>query len=172
MAQKAAEELKIEWKSGQKCEVYNEFKKEWIEGKVVDVFKDEEGEWVKVRFGRNTTEIPPDSRDIRLPSNDHPLEHAGNDRDIEIPSDDAQLNGQSKWETGSKCQMYCVETMKWIDGEIISVFIDEMGEWLRVQSGQRIYDVMNRDPPLRVPGAAPNSNDSGTVSFCILDSLS
>ena len=163
MAQQAAEEQRIEWKAGQKCEIYREFKKDWIEGEVIDIFKDEEGEWVKVRFGRNTTEIPPDSQDIRIPSDEPPREHHANDKDIETKSDDIPMKTQPKWETGSKCQMYCVETMKWIDGEIITVFTDEMGEWLRVQSGQRIYDVLNRDPLLRAPAAASNTNDSGII---------
>ena len=66
MAQRTSEEPKIEWKLGQKCEIYSKLDQKWIEAKVVDVFKDEEGEWVKVRFGRIAMEIPINSSDIRV----------------------------------------------------------------------------------------------------------
>ena len=32
--------------------------------------------------------------------------------------------------------------MKWIEGEIINIFTDEMGKWMRVQTGKRIRDVL------------------------------
>ena len=99
---------------------------------MIDVFKDEEGDWVKVRYGRTIKEVPPDSPDIR------------------IPSDNASVQPPDEWQIGSQCQLYSVEAMRWIDGEIITTFSDEHGDWLRVQCGQRIRDVLRHDAAVRM----------------------
>ena len=169
MAQQLAEKHKSEWKTDQKCEIYSDLGQKWMEAKVIDVFKDDEGEWIKVQYGRIYQDIPSDSPNIRVIADNAPIEQLVKDQDVQKPSNDTPLKGQSKWETGALCQMYCVETMKWIDGEIINIFTDEMGEWLRLQCGQRIYDVLNRDPPLRVPEALPIRTVSGIFSVGLSD---
>ena len=146
MAQEMQQTESIKWITGSKCEIYNEFQKQWIKGEVVDVFKDDEGEWVKIRFGRNTTELPIDSPNIRPPSDD-------------------VFTGQSdEWNVGSQCQLYSQEAMRWIDGEIINMFSDEFGEWMRIQSGQRVRDVLRDDPVLRTPTTETMNDKSGETT--------
>ena len=45
--------------------------------------------------------------------------------------------------------------MKWATGEVIGLFTDEQGEWVKVRCGQRVHDVLAHDPDLRV-GASDN----------------
>ena len=137
----------VQWSAGSKCEIYNEFQKQWIEGEVVDVFNDEEGEWIKVKSARITVELSSDSENIRIPSDDH---------------DDGSIEKKDEWDIGSKCQLYSQEAMKWVDGEIINIFSDEMGsEWMRVQCGQRIRDVLREEPLLRKPEDELTDDKSG-----------
>jgi len=66
MAQQKESAAHRQWQCGQKCEIFSRSQNQWVEGEVVDVFTDEEGEWVKVKYGRNTKEVPPNHEDIRL----------------------------------------------------------------------------------------------------------
>lgn len=137
MAQLSENEAVIKWEKEQKCEIYNQSEKRWIEAKVIDVFKDDEGEWVKVKYGRKYEDIPPDSSDIR------PLEAR---KEMELFKD---------WKVGSLCELYSREERQWIEGEIINMFRNEFGDWIRVQFGQRVRDVYNLDVErdLRARGA-------------------
>ena len=146
MAQDLQQSESTVWVTGTKCEIYNEFQKQWIKGEVVDVFKDDEGEWVKVKSGRKYEDVPPDSPNIRTPS-------------------DAVSTVQSdEWNVGSQCQLYSQEAMRWIDGEIINMFSDEFGEWMRIQSGQRVRDVLRDDPVLRTPTTETMNDKSGETT--------
>ena len=122
------------WNRGQKCEIYIKLQRKWIEGEVVNVFDDDEGEWIKVKYGRNYKDVHPDSSDIRSLTKDEPSEQ------------------DNEWKTGALCEVYSHEEREWIDGEIINTFTDAVGEWLRVQYGQRIRDVMSDDPLFRARG--------------------
>ena len=147
MAQDSQQSEPVKWSAGSKCEIYNEFQRQWIEGEVVDGFNDEEGEWIKVKTEQIRMEIPSDFQNIRIPSDDH---------------GDAPTEPSDEWDIGSKCQLYSQEAMKWVDGEIINIFSDEMGsEWMRVQCGQRICDVLRDDPPLRKPANELTDDKSG-----------
>ena len=134
MAQAEPPKQHNQWTPGQKCEYFSKLQKQWIEAKVIDVFKDDEGDWVKVRYGRNITEVPPDSNDIRVPSQSNLTEQS------------------SEWKTGTLCEVYSHDARQWIEGEIINTFTDELGDCLRVQYGQRIRDVMTDDPLFRPRG--------------------
>ena len=115
------------WETGQKCEVYDHETKKWIKGEVIEVFKDEEGQWVNLKYGRKTNQLPPDSPKIRNLQKDN------------------QTDSIQGWKAGNQCELYSRAKRQWIEGEIINVITDEMGKWLRVQSGQRIYDVFGDD---------------------------
>ena len=147
MAQDSQQSDPVKWSAGSKCEIYNEFQRQWIEGEVVDVFNDEEGKWVKVRYGRKYEDVHPNSKNIRIPSDDH---------------SDAPTEPSNEWDIGSKCQLYSQEAMRWVDGEIINIFSDEMGsEWMRVQCGQRIRDVLWEEPLLKKPANELTDYKSG-----------
>ena len=123
--------LQTRWTVGQKCEIYLKHQRKWIEGEITDIFNDTEGEWIKVRYGRKYEDVKPDSPNIR------PL------------TEDNSSEQQQQWKTGTLCEVYSHEEREWIDGEIINTFTDSAGEWLRVQYGKRIRDVMSDDPWLR-----------------------
>ena len=65
MEQQTKQQKKVQWKIGRKCEVYSRTKNLWIEGEVIDIFTDDEGQWVKVKYGRNTKEMPPNDKHLR-----------------------------------------------------------------------------------------------------------
>mgnify|MGYP001498286315 CR=1 FL=1 len=55
-----------------------------------------------------------------------------------------------KWKLGSRCDLFVRSEMKWATGEVIGLFTDEQGEWVKVRCGQRVHDVLAHDPDLRV----------------------
>ena len=65
LASKQDSDAADEWKIGSLCELYNQSDREWIEGEVIDIFTDDEGQWVKVKYGRNTKEMPPNDKHLR-----------------------------------------------------------------------------------------------------------
>lgn len=151
MAQDAVMNPTIDSKQGQKCQIFVEHKKQWIEGEVVDIFKDDEGDWVKVKYGRDYKDINPESPLIRIPSDNVPI-----NKPVE-PSDE--------WEVGALCQLYFPEATRWCDAEIIKKFSVQNGEWLRVQSGKRIRDVMKRDGHLRKSTNDNTTNKAGHLPY-------
>ena len=56
----------------------------------------------------------------------------------------------TKWKLGSKCSLFNRKSRKWNDGTIVGSFSDENGEWIKVQCGSEIHDVLVDDPDLRV----------------------
>ena len=95
---------------------------EWISGEVIDIFTDKEGEWIKVKYGRKYKDVPPNTTEIR------PV--IINDAENDIG-----------WRVGSQCELYSRETGKWLEGEVINLFNDDLGRYLRVQYGPRVQDV-------------------------------
>ena len=129
MAQRGVKKLKESariWKAGQKCEVYDHETKQWIKGEVVEVFKDEDGEWIDVKRGRRRYQVLRDSSRIRnLQKGD-------------------QSNSIQGWKVGNQCELYSRAKGQWTDGAIINIYSNEMGNWLRVQYGQQIQDVLSK----------------------------
>ena len=124
-----AQKVSRNWKTGQNCEIYDHAKKQWVDGEVVGVFKDEDGEWVKVQY-----------------------QHYGRRRTVEMTSDDPDLRhdhskqeGVSEWEVGAQCELFSRLDGKWMEGEIIHIFSDSVGEWIRVQCGQHIREVFENE---------------------------
>lgn len=116
--QRVEEESKPQpkWTVGQKCEIYSKMQRKWIRCEVIEVFKDDEGEWVKVRFGRTTVEIPLESSDIRT---------IANERKMELSND---------WKKGAQCEVFSHRRGEWIEGRVINMYTDEMGEWYTIRN--------------------------------------
>ena len=124
---KRTNELSRDWKAGQKCEVYDHKTKQWVEGEVIEMFKDEDGEWVTLKYGGRRSQLPPDSPELR--------DLSGNN--------ESQL--LETWEVGAQCELYSKMERKWVEGEIVRIYSDALGEWMRVECGQRVRDVFQDD---------------------------
>ena len=111
-----------DWQIGQKCEIYIALLRKWVNAEVVDIFKDAEGEWVRAKYGRDLKELPFDSSEIRVCS-------------------EKTINQIDKWKRGAQCELFSRVDGKWVDAQIINIFSDEAGDWLRVQHDQRVRDV-------------------------------
>ena len=124
------------WNLGQKCEIYIQWQQKWVKGKVIDIFKDGEGEWVEVQFGRTKKQFPMDSAEIRKYS-------------------DETVYRLDKWKKGAQCELFSRVKGKWVEAQIINIFSDEEGDWLRVQHEQRVRDVFGShiDHDIRARGA-------------------
>ena len=136
MALNANQMQRYEWQVGQQCEIYNHAQQKWIKAKVIDIFKDEEGEWVKVKYEGKRVEFPSNSPEIR-------------------PFSDENTNRLEKWKKGAQCELFSRTKGEWVDAQIINVFSDEEGDWLRVQHDQRVRDVFGShiDHDIRERGA-------------------
>ena len=121
--QPTGESVRI-WKKGQKCEIYciSQKQPQWVKAEVIGVFEDEEGDWVKVKYGKTRMEVLSDSENIRILSEEKGQDDHG-------------------WNVGSQCELYSRDTGKWMEGEVINLFNDELGRYLRVQYGPRVQDV-------------------------------
>ena len=123
--QSSKESVKI-WEKGQKCEIHCLYNKQpqWVKGEVIGIFDDDDGKWVKVKYGNKRTEVLCDSEDIRILSEEKEQDDHG-------------------WNIGSQCELYSRDTGKWMEGEVINLFNDDLGRYLRVQYGQnhRVQDV-------------------------------
>ena len=60
-----------------------------------------------------------------------------------------------KWKPGTKCDLYDRSTRKWVEVEIINLFSDEKGEWIKVRCGQKDRNVIQGDPDLRQRAVIP-----------------
>ena len=136
MALNANQMQRNEWQTGQQCEIYNNAQQKWTKAKVIDIFNDDEGEWVKVKYGRKYEDFPPDSPEIRKYS-------------------DENINRLDKWKKGAQCELYSRVDGKWVEAQIINIFNDAAGDWLRVQHDQRVRDVfgIHIDHDIRELGA-------------------
>ena len=56
----------------------------------------------------------------------------------------------AKWKLGAPCSLFNRDDRKWTEGAIIGSFSNEHGEWVKVQCGQRVHDVLTDDPDLKV----------------------
>ena len=60
-----------------------------------------------------------------------------------------RLQEPVKWKLGSKCDLFVRDIMEWAEGEIIGSYSDDKGEWVKVRCGQKVYDILSRDPDIR-----------------------
>ena len=123
------------WKVGQQCEKYSNSQHKWIKAKVIDIFEDDDGEWVKIKYGGKRVELLSNSPEIRVYSEEN-------------------TNRLDKWKKGAQCELFSRTKGEWVDAQIINIFSDEEGDWLRVQHDQRVRDVFGShiDHDIREPG--------------------
>lgn len=50
-----------------------------------------------------------------------------------ILNDDVERQIRREWVVGSGCQIYSRSHAKWLDGKIVKIFVDKLGEWLQVE---------------------------------------
>ena len=124
----ADQQNQTEWRGGDKCEIYDRRKKRWVQCEVVEVFKDDDSDWVvDVKNGKRRYQVAPDSPEIRH---------------LQTKKQTDSVHG---WKVGNQCELYSRVKRQWTDGEVISIYTEEMGRWLRVQCGQRIHEVASDD---------------------------
>lgn len=68
-----------------------------------------------------------------------------------------------KWKVHSKCELYCDDERKWIEGVVQMVFEFNDSEWIRVKYGPRMRDIRSTDPYLR----RPNGGTTTTTAIAI-----
>eukprot|EP01083_Nonionella_stella_P109896 321035_1 len=104
---------RLSWTIQSNLLIFSRSKQKWYEGKIEKINGQLQEEWLVVRYdsNRKTKEIQRNSTDVKpLPSN-HPL----------------------ALQKGSLCSVYSDKTYNWYKGEIINVFNDAEGEWLKVK---------------------------------------
>ena len=55
-----------------------------------------------------------------------------------------------KWKLGASCSLFVRKDRKWNEGNIVGTFSDKNGDWVKVQCGSEIHDVLSDDPDLRL----------------------
>ena len=71
-----------------------------------------------------------------------------------------------KWKPGALCEVFDREQRKWNEGEVISSFSDDRGEWVKVRCGQSVHELLCDDPYLRV-----SSSDNMLISVVKMKTL-
>ena len=103
--------------------IYSRSKNKWLEGKVTQIDGEGVDEWLVVKYGQNNKKIKRIQRncaDIKPIPPDHP----------------------SFFVKGSFCSILSPELSIWCDGEVIDIFHDEQGEWLKVKYNENGTDVV------------------------------
>ena len=65
-----------------------------------------------------------------------------------------------KWKPGALCQYFDEKERRWADGEVIGLFSDGKGDWIKVRCGQTVHDVLCDAPTVR-----PRASDMVTISM-------
>ena len=69
-----------------------------------------------------------------------------------------QANSEStkKWRAHQKCEIYNVNQKRWITGEVIDVFTDDEGQWVKVKYGRRTIEMSPNDEHLQAVSSDEN----------------
>ena len=59
------------------------------------------------------------------------------------------IDDATEWKLGTICDLYDRNTRTWVAAEVIDLFSDEEGEWIKVRCGQRDHKVLKGDPDLQ-----------------------
>ena len=62
-----------------------------------------------------------------------------------------------KWKLEQQCEIYSTNQKRWITGEVIDVFTDDEGPWLRVKYGRIIQEMSPNDEHLRAISSDENT---------------
>eukprot|EP00484_Ammonia_sp_Unknown_P000642 CAMPEP_0197021560 /NCGR_PEP_ID=MMETSP1384-20130603/2472_1 /TAXON_ID=29189 /ORGANISM="Ammonia sp." /LENGTH=258 /DNA_ID=CAMNT_0042449413 /DNA_START=134 /DNA_END=906 /DNA_ORIENTATION=+ len=105
--------LRAAWKAGSPCLIYSRSQRKWMDAEITTIehaINDEE--WMKVKYKSSTKRIQRYCQDIQPVANDHP----------------------SRIQKGSKLRIKHSEISdEWCFGEVVKVFTDHEGEWLKVK---------------------------------------
>ena len=64
-----------------------------------------------------------------------------------------------KWTLGASCSLFNWRNRTWNEaGTIVGSFSDENGEWLKVQSGSEIHEILADGPDVRVMAQQKSSS--------------
>eukprot|EP01084_Bolivina_argentea_P197595 338587_1 len=110
------------WSVGSRCLIYSRLKSKWFDGTIMEIYDEKHEEWLVVEYGPNaktTKKIQRNCADIKPLPLDHP----------------------SYFKVGSICQIYSHLIADWCKGEVIEIYFDNEGEWLKVQYTQ--HDEIN-----------------------------
>eukprot|EP01084_Bolivina_argentea_P219451 372199_1 len=98
------------WKINTWLLIFSRSKDEWFPGKIEQVIDN----WFVVKYGKTTKKIQRNSNNLQP----FPLNH------------------RSLWKIGSKCKIYSPKIHLWCNGEIIDIYYDSEGEWLKIKYNQ------------------------------------
>ena len=66
----------------------------------------------------------------------------------EIASKMISSTRNDRWIAGAFCEVYSQQ--KWVKAQIIEIFVDDEGEWVKVKCGRSILEIPSKDPSLRL----------------------
>ena len=67
------------------------------------------------------------------------------------------------WEKGQKCEIYCQinKQLQWVKGEVVDVFNDDDGEWVKVKYGKKRIEVLSDSNDIRILSKEKEPDDHG-----------
>eukprot|EP01084_Bolivina_argentea_P300724 518625_1 len=99
---------------GSYCEIYSRSKEQWYAAEIEKIEGENKNEWLTVRYGNKKNKIKKIQRnckDLKPISLDHAV----------------------FFKKGSNCEIYSTVSRKWCNGEVVSIFHDNEGEWLTIK---------------------------------------
>eukprot|EP01084_Bolivina_argentea_P085905 155292_1 len=111
------EEKKIResWTINSYCSIYSRSQNKWFDGKIKRIEHINDKEWLIVKYNKNTKTKKIQRHCIDI--SPIPINHA------------------SLFNIGSICQIY--SRNKWCNGEVISIYNDNEGEWLKIKYSEK-----------------------------------
>ena len=61
----------------------------------------------------------------------------------------AAKDESAEWNVGQKCEVHCYKEQRWIKGEVIGVFKDVDGEWVKVQYARKRIEMLSDSDDIR-----------------------
>ena len=68
-----------------------------------------------------------------------------------------------KWQKGQKCEIHCKykDQLQWVKGEVVDVFDDDDGEWVKVKYGNKRIEVLSNSKDIRILSEEKEQDDHG-----------
>eukprot|EP01084_Bolivina_argentea_P077222 140014_1 len=104
------------WQIGSYCCIYSRSKNKWFDGQIKAIVGEKDKEWLHVKYGElnhfnRSKKMQRNCSDIKPIANNHPL----------------------LIKKHSKCKIYSKDINEWYIAEVIQIFVDDEGEWLKVK---------------------------------------
>eukprot|EP01083_Nonionella_stella_P084699 234537_1 len=139
------EEMRAHWCIGSLCLIYSRSKTKWFKGKITSIYSETNEEWLRVKYGANfhkTKSIQRYSKYI-----------------IPIIEDQSSL-----FRKGSICSIYSYTTNSWCNGEVMKIFSDKDGEWMKVTYEEcnvtMVCDIQRYSNDIRLLQTTANTNQT------------